>query len=113
MAAFIDPGTINIISEHFLEAANATSVNAPYGVSEWALSGLTPAPSTTVQASRVKESIFSIEGKVGRRTHEGTSATDLPSSWKRASSGRGASRARSQGSWPSSRGRGSGCARMH
>lgn len=56
--------TINIISEHFIEAANATSVNAPYGVSEWALTGLTPAPCKNVQASRVKEAIFSVEGKL-------------------------------------------------
>ncbi|KAI9802132.1 MAG: hypothetical protein M1833_002053 [Piccolia ochrophora] len=56
--------TINIISEHFIEAANATSINAPYGTSEWVLSGLTPAPSTSVQCSRVKESVFSIEGKL-------------------------------------------------
>ena len=56
--------TINIISEHMLEAANATSINAPYGVSEWALSGLTPAPCRDVKCSRVKESVFSIEGKL-------------------------------------------------
>jgi len=56
--------TINIISEHFVEAANASSINAPYGESEWALTGLTPAPSTTVKASRVKEAIFSVEGKL-------------------------------------------------
>jgi flavin reductase (DIM6/NTAB) family NADH-FMN oxidoreductase RutF len=56
--------TINIISEHYLEAANATSVNAPYGVSEWALTGLTPAPSSQVKASRVKEAVFSVEGKL-------------------------------------------------
>ena len=55
---------INIISEHFVEAANATSINAPYGVSEWSLSGLTPAPCTTVKASRVKEAVFSVEGKL-------------------------------------------------
>lgn len=55
---------INIISEHFVEAANSTSINAPYGDSEWALSGLTPAPSSTVKASRVKEAVFSIEGKL-------------------------------------------------
>ncbi|KAI9849104.1 MAG: hypothetical protein M1837_005334 [Sclerophora amabilis] len=55
---------INIISEHFIEAANATSINAPYGTSEWALTGLTPAPSATVKCSRVKESIFAIEGKL-------------------------------------------------
>ena len=55
---------INIISEHFIEAANATSINAPYGESEWSLSGLTPASCTTVKASRVKEAVFSVEGKL-------------------------------------------------
>lgn len=55
---------INIISEHYLEAANACSINAPYGESEWSLSGLTPAACTTVKASRVKEAVFSIEGKL-------------------------------------------------
>lgn len=55
---------INIISEHFVEAANATAINAPYGVSEWETSGLTQAPSSAVQAARVKESIMSIEGKL-------------------------------------------------
>lgn len=57
--------TINIISEHFLEAANSTSVNAPYGSSEWAISGLTPGyDCETVKCARVKEAIFSIEGKL-------------------------------------------------
>ena len=55
---------INMISEHFVEAANSASINAPYGVSEWSLSGLHPAPCTTVKASRVKESVFSIEGNL-------------------------------------------------
>ncbi|KAG2420942.1 hypothetical protein HFD88_000556 [Aspergillus terreus] len=55
---------INIISEHFVEAANATAINAPYGVSEWEISGLHQAPSSVVQAARVKESILSIEGKL-------------------------------------------------
>lgn len=54
----------NIISEHYLEAANACSVNAPYGVSEWALSGLTPGDCKYVKASRVKEAIFSVECKL-------------------------------------------------
>jgi len=56
--------TINIVSEHYLEAMNATSVNAPYGTSEWALTGLTPAPCKDVKASRVKEAVFSVEGKL-------------------------------------------------
>ena len=55
---------INIISEHYVEAANATAVNAPYGISEWALTGLHPAPCRDVKASRVKEAIFSVEGKL-------------------------------------------------
>jgi flavin reductase (DIM6/NTAB) family NADH-FMN oxidoreductase RutF len=56
--------TINIISEHILEASNATSINSPYGTSEWVLSGLHPAKSTQVSAPRVAESIFSIEGRL-------------------------------------------------
>ncbi|OOF95487.1 hypothetical protein ASPCADRAFT_207969 [Aspergillus carbonarius ITEM 5010] len=55
---------INLISEHFVEAANATAINTPYGVSEWEVSGLTQAPCSVVQAARVKESILAIEGKL-------------------------------------------------
>lgn len=55
---------INIISEHFVEAANSTSVNAPYGVSEWGLSGLHQAPSTVVKPPRVQEAVFSAECKL-------------------------------------------------
>ncbi|CAK7896246.1 hypothetical protein CAAN1_12S00914 [[Candida] anglica] len=56
--------TINIISEWFVEAANYTSINAPYGVDEWELSGLTKAPSIKVKPAHVAESAFSIEGKL-------------------------------------------------
>lgn len=55
---------INIISEHFVEAANATAINAPYGVSEWETSGLHQAPSAAVRPARVQESIMSIEAKL-------------------------------------------------
>ena len=55
---------INVISEHFVEAANYTSINAPYGTSEWAASGLHPAPCSVVKASRIKEAVFAIEGKL-------------------------------------------------
>lgn len=55
---------INMISEHFVEAANATSINTPYGTSEWDVSGLTPVACSVVKARRVKESVFSIEGKL-------------------------------------------------
>ena len=56
--------TLNIISEHFIEAANSTSINSPYGISEWALSGLHPAKCSIVKADRVKEAVFSVEGKL-------------------------------------------------
>ncbi|KAL0939868.1 uncharacterized protein CTRU02_206478 [Colletotrichum truncatum] len=55
---------INTVSEDMIEAVNATSIDAPYGVSEWEISGLHEAPTTTVKPSRVKESVFSIEAKV-------------------------------------------------
>jgi flavin reductase (DIM6/NTAB) family NADH-FMN oxidoreductase RutF len=55
---------INLISEDFIEAANACAIDVPYGTSEWAVSGLTPADCEVVRCSRVKESVFSIEGKL-------------------------------------------------
>ena len=55
---------INIISEHFIEAANATAIDLPYGQSEWSVTGLTPADTDVVKPKRVKESVFSIEGKL-------------------------------------------------
>ncbi|CAO2651289.1 Nn.00g095860.m01.CDS01 [Neocucurbitaria sp. VM-36] len=55
---------INTVSEDMIEAVNASSIDAPYGVSEWDVSGLHEAPSSTVQPSRVQESVFSVEAKV-------------------------------------------------
>ncbi|KAF2843587.1 hypothetical protein M501DRAFT_994563 [Patellaria atrata CBS 101060] len=56
--------TINIISEPLLAAANSTSINAPLGISEFALSGLHEASCTLVSAPRIKEAVFSVEGKL-------------------------------------------------
>lgn len=56
--------TINIISEWFVEAANATCTNAPFEEDEWKLSGLTPQASTLVKPPHVAESAFSIEAKL-------------------------------------------------
>jgi flavin reductase (DIM6/NTAB) family NADH-FMN oxidoreductase RutF len=39
--------TVNIISEPFVEAANATSIEAPADIDEWVVSGLTPEPSVS------------------------------------------------------------------
>ncbi|TRX91144.1 hypothetical protein FHL15_007932 [Xylaria flabelliformis] len=57
--------TINIISEHFIEAANSTSIDAPTACSEWTISGLTPVyDCTTVKTPRAREAVFSVECKV-------------------------------------------------
>lgn len=61
--------TISIISEWYTEAANATSINAPSGSSEWEYAGLTKEPAQKVKAPLVGESAFSIECKV-MHTHE-------------------------------------------
>ena len=55
---------INTVSENMIEAVNASSIDAPYGVSEWDVTGLHEASSTTVKPARVLESVFNIEGKV-------------------------------------------------
>ncbi|OJA13278.1 hypothetical protein AZE42_05026 [Rhizopogon vesiculosus] len=53
--------TVNIISEPFIENANATAINAPPGFDEWSISGLTKEKCVQVKASRIKESAFSME----------------------------------------------------
>lgn len=55
---------INMISEHFIEAANSTAMDLPYGKSEWTISGLTPEKCDVVDVDRIKESVFSVEGKL-------------------------------------------------
>jgi len=53
--------TVNIVSEAWVEQANAASVNAPVGFSEWKMTGLSKVDSILVKAPRVKESAFSME----------------------------------------------------
>ncbi|KAK0101165.1 hypothetical protein ONS95_012855 [Cadophora gregata] len=55
---------INLVSENIIHAANATSLDVPYGVSEWELSGLIPAKGGTVEPERAEEAAFSVEGKL-------------------------------------------------
>ncbi|KAG1721619.1 hypothetical protein EDD22DRAFT_746699, partial [Suillus occidentalis] len=68
--------TVNIISEPFVENANATAIDAPPDFDEWTLSGLTKAKCVQIKASRVKESAFSMECEAIYKsidiTHPGT-----------------------------------------
>lgn len=64
--------TLNIISPSLLEAANACSVAAPPGISEWDVSGLTPIHDDARRVARVGEAVVSVEAKV-------VSVTEFPS----------------------------------
>lgn len=55
---------ISVVSEHMVEAVNGTSLDVEYNVSEWGLSGLRAAPSSTVKPERVENAVFSMEGKL-------------------------------------------------
>ncbi|KAK0738620.1 putative FMN binding protein [Schizothecium vesticola] len=55
---------LNMVSETFLEAANACAVNAPPGASEWDVSGLTPVFDDGRRVARVGEAVVSVEGRV-------------------------------------------------
>ncbi|KAH8698985.1 hypothetical protein BGW36DRAFT_460790 [Talaromyces proteolyticus] len=83
LANIIETGecVINIISEDFIDAANIACVDAPYGVSEFDISGLTRADTEVVATPRVKEAVFSIEAKLveNREFHSKTDPTRVSS----------------------------------
>jgi flavin reductase (DIM6/NTAB) family NADH-FMN oxidoreductase RutF len=55
---------VNIVSEEFAAKMNVTSGEYPYGVDEFAISGLTPVPSDLVRPPRVQESHVNMECKL-------------------------------------------------
>jgi flavin reductase (DIM6/NTAB) family NADH-FMN oxidoreductase RutF len=65
----------NLATRDIAEAMNATSASVPYGTDEFALAGLTAAPSRMVKAPRVVESKVNFECKlcdiVQLRAHDG------------------------------------------
>jgi len=54
----------NLVGRHIAKEMNATSVDAPAGVSEFGYAGLTPAESRLVSAPRVAEAHAALECKV-------------------------------------------------
>ncbi|KAK6001645.1 hypothetical protein QM012_002135 [Aureobasidium pullulans] len=85
---------LNTVPEDMIEAVNAISVEAPHDLSEWALSGLTKAPSTTIKPAHVKKAVFSIETKLlkiieydtskpGGRPHECLAPLEATRFWVR------------------------------
>lgn len=56
--------TASLASRDLAERMNASSINAPYGVSEFELSGLTAAPGELVDAVYVKEAYAALECRV-------------------------------------------------
>jgi len=55
---------VNLVSEKNAEAMNVTCIDAPPGIDELALAGLTPAPSHAVRPPRIAESPVSFECRV-------------------------------------------------
>ena len=55
---------VNIVSEEFADKMNVTAGEYPYGVDEFAMSGLTPIASDIVGPPRVKESQVNMECKL-------------------------------------------------
>jgi flavin reductase (DIM6/NTAB) family NADH-FMN oxidoreductase RutF len=55
---------VNVVSEEFAAKMNACSGEYPYGTDEFAVSGLTHAPSDLVRPPRVKESHINMECKL-------------------------------------------------
>lgn len=54
----------NLATRNLFEAMNASSVDAPRGLSEFDYAGLTPEPSRLVAAPRVREAVAALECKV-------------------------------------------------
>ena len=54
----------NLVTQDLVEAMNASSVDAPRGVSEFGYAGLTAAPSRLVRPPRVREAHAALECKV-------------------------------------------------
>lgn len=52
---------INVVSYGIREAMNVTSLELPYGTSEWEQSGFTPAPTVKVAPARVAECLLAME----------------------------------------------------
>ncbi len=56
--------TANLVSRNLLEKMNHSSIAAPYGVSEFELAGLTPAPAKLIDAPYVGEAFAVLECRV-------------------------------------------------
>jgi flavin reductase (DIM6/NTAB) family NADH-FMN oxidoreductase RutF len=63
---------VNIVTESLARAMNASSVEAPPNVDEFAFAGLTPVPSMTVRPPRVAESPIHFECQVHQIVEIGT-----------------------------------------
>ncbi|KAI0344577.1 hypothetical protein BDW22DRAFT_1354668 [Trametopsis cervina] len=70
--------TVNIISEPFIEAANASAVEAPAHIDEWLVSGLTPEPSVSIAVPRVQESAVSFECELFKHIDIAAPESDEP-----------------------------------
>ena len=73
--------TWNLATKHIAENMNKTAAHVPPNVSEFEISGLTPAPSRLVTPPRVAESLVSFECKVSQIVQLKTAAGVEVPSW--------------------------------
>ena len=71
----------NLVTRPLAEAMNSTSAPVPPEVDEFALAGLTPAPSRLIAAPRVAESPVSFECRVTQIVQLQTAAGDTVPTW--------------------------------
>ncbi len=71
----------NLATRPLAEQMNATCATVPYGTDEFALAGLTPAPSRLVRPPRVAESPVNFECKVSEIVHLKGYRGDLAAAW--------------------------------
>ncbi|KDN48427.1 hypothetical protein K437DRAFT_255533 [Tilletiaria anomala UBC 951] len=81
--------TISSASEPYAEALNYSSIDAPHGTSEYALTGLTPVASRLVSPPRVKEAPFSMECKLDFRREYYADGSGVSSLTHEAANGQG------------------------
>jgi flavin reductase (DIM6/NTAB) family NADH-FMN oxidoreductase RutF len=67
---------VNVVNMDLAEAMNATSIDAPYGTSEFDLAGVHPAPSRLVRTPRVAEAPIALECRLTQTVPVGREPDD-------------------------------------
>lgn len=67
---------VNVVNMDLAEAMNATSIDYPYGLSEFELAGVSPAPSHLIRTPRVAEAPIALECRLSQTVTVGREGDD-------------------------------------